>query len=136
MTQTETDSTVTAPSDPAIEAAIARGEKPCVSCGKDLRGHRRYKTPRGYLCHACEKLDRTRRLPCAECGKPTLPENLRPWGTVSICPACHADHEADPTKRRLKKVSTRRFEAEDVQKTIVIAIVVVALLLVVGFVMM
>lgn len=98
-------------------------DKTCRMCGVDLVGHRRYKDARGYLCKDCNQLDTIRRIPCAECGKPTLPEGLRPWGTASLCARCFAEKEADPTARRLKRVSTRKYEHYEKQGVIVVAAV-------------
>ena len=114
------------------DSATASAPKVCRSCGSSVAGQKRFKDARGYLCAECEKLDRVVRLPCAACGKPTLPENLRPWGTETVCPACFAEREADPSARRLKKISTRKHEAAHLQSTIVVAVVLIALLLVVA----
>ena len=110
-------------------ATAAPAPKVCRSCGSSVVGKKRFKDARGYLCADCEKLDRVVRHPCAACGKPTLPENLRPWGTETICPACFAEREADPSARRLKKISARKHEAAYRQSTIVVAVVLIALLL-------
>ncbi len=107
--------------------------KNCRMCGVDVRGHKRYKDERGYLCSNCEIIDRARRIDCAECGKPTAPENLRPWGPVSICHRCYIDHETDPKLRGLKQVSTRKFKIVEQQTTIAIALVLVALALLMFF---
>src|SRR5690606_36455718 len=74
-------------------------EKVCRVCGKNLKGHRRYKDERGYICPQCDRDERARRIPCAECGKPVPPESLRPWGPISICTRCWADHQNDPKLR-------------------------------------
>ena len=118
-----------APESPADLAVDDVRKKECRVCGRDLRGHRRYKDDRGYLCASCEKDDRARRIPCAECGKPTLAESLRPWGPISICARCFADHEADPKSRVKKKISTKGFDAAEKQKVLVIAGVAGVLLL-------
>ena len=106
--------------------------KICLACGKDLRGHRRYRSPKGYLCASCEKEDRIRRIACAECGKPTLPENLRPWGPISICARCFIDHENDPKSRVRKKISNKGFESAERQNLLIVAGVAVVLLLVIA----
>ena len=105
--------------DPAgLDAPV---EKRCRTCGENVAGRKRFKDDQGYLCEQCEDLDRARRIECAECGKKTAPENLRPWGPISICSKCLADREADPKKRRVKQVSTRKFEAYEKQVTIGVA---------------
>lgn len=110
---------------------VVEVEKKCRVCGKDLRGHRRYKDERGYLCAGCEAEDRIRRVPCAECGKAVTPEALRPWGPISICARCWADHQNDPRLRIKRKVSTRKFEMVERQNLLIIAAVAVLLLLII-----
>ena len=104
-------------------------DKVCRMCGTDLKGHRRYKDSRGYLCKDCNKLDQVARLPCADCGKPTLPEGLRPWGTESLCARCYAEREADPSAKRMKKVSHAKFELHEKQGVIAVAAVLGFLML-------
>lgn len=104
-------------------------EKVCRVCGKNLKGHRRYKDERGYICPQCDRDERARRIPCAECGKPVPPESLRPWGPISICVRCWADHQNDPKLRMRRKVSSRPWEELEKRTVLAItAIVVVALL--------
>lgn len=106
-------------------------EKKCRLCGKDLKGHRRFKDERGYLCKDCEREDRIRRIPCAECGKAVPPEALRPWGPISICARCWADHQNDPKLRIKRKVSTKKFEMVERQNVLIIAAVAALLLLII-----
>jgi hypothetical protein len=113
-------------------SGMRRSEKVCRLCKTDLAGKKRYRDAAGYLCARCEKIDRKRRVPCAECGKPTLPENLRPWGPISICPGCFTDHDADPKKRRVKQVSLRKHDEFDVQRAVITGVIVVAFLLIIG----
>src|SRR4051812_28884030 len=49
------------------------GEKICRSCGKDLKGHRRLKDSRGYICVKCAEAENAANddptlIPCPECG--------------------------------------------------------------------
>ncbi len=111
-------------------------KKICRSCGKNLKGHRRYKDSRGYICVACDRDDKARRVPCAECGKPTLPESLRPFGPVSICVRCYADHEADPKLRARRRVSTRHFDLYERRNVLMVAGVALVLLLLILYGMM
>ena len=115
--------------DLSIDAGKA---KVCRNCGRDLRGHRRYKDDRGYLCATCEKEDRLRRIACAECGKPTLPENLRPWGPISICARCLVDHENDPKSRVRRQISNKGFEMAERQNLLVVAGIALVLGLIVA----
>ncbi len=107
----------------------AQKPKVCKQCGTSLDGHRRYRDGDGYLCKDCHRLDKKRRVPCAECGKPTVPENLKPWGPTSICQKCFVDHERDPKARVNRKVSTRHFEKEDKRRAIILSAVMVGMVL-------
>ena len=113
-------------SDSVIDRSI---KKVCRVCGKDLRGHRRYKDDRGYICPDCDRLERARRIPCAECGKHVPPESLKPWGPISICTRCWADHESDPKMRLRRKVSSRPWEEMEKKTVLIIAAAVVAVLI-------
>jgi hypothetical protein len=110
--------------------ATASAAKVCGKCGTDLTGKKRYKDKNGYLCPECEKADRKRRLPCAECGKPTAPELLRPFGTISICPGCFLDHERDPKTKVVKKISTKKHDFEEHKKLYILAGIAGVLLLI------
>lgn len=115
----------------ARDAVIDTGiEKTCRVCGKDLRGHRRYKDDKGYICRDCDREERARRIPCAECGKPVPPEALRPWGPIAICVRCWADHESDPKMRIKRKVSSRPWEELEKKSVLAIAAIALAALLV------
>lgn len=115
----------------ARDAVIDTGiQKVCRVCLKDLRGHRRYKDDQGYICPDCDRDERARRIPCAECGKPVRPESLRPWGPISICVRCWADHESDPKMRIKRKVSSRPWEELEKKTVLVIAAIAVAALFV------
>ena len=102
-----------------IRDTVVDVEKVCRVCGKNLKGHRRYKDEKGYICVGCDRDERLRRIPCAECGKPVPPEAMRPWGPISICTRCWADHESDPKMRIKRKVSSRPWEELE-RKTVLI----------------
>ena len=116
-------------SDTVVDKSM---KKVCRACGKDLRGHRRYKDNRGYICPDCDRLERARRIPCAECGKPVPPESLKPWGPISICTRCWADHESDPKMRLRRKVSSRPWEEME-KKTVLIVTAIAVVVLVILF---
>ena len=121
-----------APESPEDLAIDTSKKKVCRSCGKDLRGHRRFKDSKGYLCATCEAEDRVRRIACAECGKPVPPEQLRPWGPISICNRCFIDHENDPKARVRKKISTKNFELAEKQNILIMAGVAAVLLAIIA----
>jgi hypothetical protein len=109
-----------------IRDTVVEIEKVCRVCGKNLKGHRRFKDEKGYICRDCDREERLRRIPCAECGKPVPPEALRPWGPISICTRCWADHESDPKLRIKRKVSSRPWE--ELEKRTVLAITALTVL--------
>jgi hypothetical protein len=116
-----------------IRDTVVDVEKVCRVCGKNLKGHRRYKDEKGYICVSCDRDERLRRIPCAECGKPVPPEALRPWGPISICTRCWADHESDPKMRIKRKVSSRPWEEME-RKTVLITSAVLGGILFVLFI--
>ena len=116
-------------SDTVLDTGV---EKVCRVCGKNLRGHRRYKDEKGYICPDCDRLERAKRIACAECGKPVPPESLKPWGPISICTRCWADHESDPKMRIKRRVSSRPWEEME-KKTVLIISGVVAVVLLILF---
>ena len=109
--------------------AVAEKPKVCGQCGADLKGKKRYRDGDGYLCVDCHKLDKNRRVPCAECQKPTLPENLQPLGPVSSCRKCFMDHQRDPKTRVNRKVSTRHFDKHQKKQLIILVSILGAILL-------
>ena len=108
-------------------------DKVCRHCGKDLRGHRRFKDSLGYLCKDCDAEDKARRIPCAECGTPTLPHALQPFGNVSICTSCKADHDNDPQKKFRRRISTEAHDKHAMRSVYIIGAVVLVLLLILLF---
>ena len=119
-----------------LDSGVSTGEneKVCRLCGKDLRGHKRYKDKDGYLCRDCNEEDMAARIDCAECGTPTLPHALHPWGPISICTSCKADHESDPQKKFRRKVSTKTIEHHERNKVLfaAFALIVVAAIIFLG----
>ena len=105
--------------------------KPCVVCGKDLRGHRRLKDERGYLCLDCSKQEKgteAERGTCAECGRRVKKVSLQRWGTVRICKQCAIEHERDP-RRHVRKIDAAVFKQADWGKIYAAAAVIGLLLL-------
>lgn len=88
--------------------------KLCITCGKDVTGHRRVKDSRGYLCYECAKkeiaTEKEGTVPCGECGRRVKEAGLQNYNGVNICRKCLDDHkEAD--KKRVRKVATKEIDA-------------------------
>lgn len=73
------------------------GMKRCIQCGRDVTHHKRMKDSRGrYWCFECGAADEARKghglmSPCAQCGKPTPPQEMHRHGERYICGHCHRD---------------------------------------------
>ena len=113
------------------EQPTTTGPKICRGCGRDLRGHRRLKDDQGYICVSCAKDEAKRKIACAECGKPTKPEGLRPWGPISVCARCWMDHQADPKSRVRRQVSSRPWEEAEKRTVLYMTGGTIALILII-----
>jgi len=74
------------------------GEKVCHACGKNLKGHRRMRHEKGYVCVSCAKAQQERELEntvaCAECGRRVKEAGLDEYAGSMICKRCMDDHKA------------------------------------------
>lgn len=99
----------------------SRVRKVCISCGKNVQGHRRVKDSRGYMCYDCAKteLDAEKEgtVRCAECGKRVKPQGLVEYGGIKICRKCHGDHK-ELKKKAVKRVATRHYDLHE-KKTLI-----------------
>jgi hypothetical protein len=103
----------------AIESPVRdlnSSQKICISCGRDVTGHRRVKDSRGYMCYNCAKaeqeMDKVGTLPCAECGRRVRPDALLAYGNIKICKRCFNDHK-EKKKKSVKKIATRHYELHE-----------------------
>jgi DNA-directed RNA polymerase subunit RPC12/RpoP len=91
-------------------------EKRCITCGKDVTGHRRIKDSRGYQCYSCAKSEmaagREGTVRCAECSRRVKPAGLVEYGGIRICRKCFNDHK-ELKKKAVKKVATRHYELHE-----------------------
>jgi hypothetical protein len=105
-------------------------QKVCITCGKDVTGHRRVKDSRGYMCYACAKQERAAEkagtVPCAECGKRVKPAGLVLYGTIKICKTCFNDHK-ETGKRAVRKIATRHYELHEKRTLIWLSVAFVIL---------
>ena len=117
-----------------VRADVSASTKRCITCGKDVTGHRRVKDSRGYMCYACAKeemaAEKVGTVPCAECGRRVRPEGLVAFGSIKICKRCHNDHK-DQKKRSVKKIATRHYEMHEKRTLIYLSIAFVILLILV-----
>lgn len=81
-------------------------EKRCITCGKDLAGHRRVRDQRGYLCLPCYQKEQRElygdRVRCGSCGRMTKEAVLQTYEGTRMCPDCFHERE------KLKKLQIQR----------------------------
>lgn len=101
------------------DATPAEPTKLCHVCGKNLKGHRRLRDSRGYMCLACARAEQLAReaqeadrVPCAECGRKLKPEGLIEFGGLRICKLCHEHHREMARTKRAPIHSTHHDEHE------------------------
>lgn len=81
--------------------------KKCCQCGKDLRGHRRFKDSVGYWCKDCHRVDKARNTMaearCPDCGRMRPLDKLytMPDG-VQVCSACKKERQKEAEKYEIK----------------------------------
>jgi DNA-directed RNA polymerase subunit RPC12/RpoP len=106
-------------------------KKVCITCGKDLAGHRRVKDSRGYQCLACAKeemaAEKEGTVRCAECGRRVKPQGLVDYDKIKICKRCFNDHK-ELKKKAVKKIATRHYEIHE-KKTLMYLAIAAAVLL-------
>lgn len=114
-----------------------KNDKVCCSCGKDLRGHRRWKDSAGYWCKDCHRVDRARNtVPeqrCPDCGRMKAVDKLREYDGEQICNSCAKirDDEKERKQRRLEaKMAEDQIKMASLRKWIIIGVVMTLLLIV------
>lgn len=132
--KTDGSDTVSIPSPSQYRDPVESAPKLCISCGKNVAGHRRVKDSRGYLCYDCAKgeirQEREGTVPCAECGRRVKPAGIVEYGGIRICRKCYEDHK-ESQKKAVKKVATRHYEAHEKRNLLILTAVFVALGLIV-----
>ncbi|HEX8325157.1 MAG TPA: hypothetical protein VF595_14740 [Tepidisphaeraceae bacterium] len=88
------------PSDPVTDHTELN-QKLCRICSRDLRGHRRLKDSRGYICLDCDAAERgvppagveqdLSLIPCPECGRKLKPEGITTLNGAVMCKRCVAE---------------------------------------------
>lgn len=72
------------------------GEKLCRVCKKNLKGHRRLKDSRGYICVPCAEAEEAANddpslIPCPECNRKLKVDGLTTYQGAVMCKRCAAD---------------------------------------------
>ena len=111
---------------PLPDVNETRNQKVCITCGKDVTGHRRVKDSRGYMCYACAKAEmeaeREGTVPCAECNRRVKPAGLVNYDGIKICKKCFNDHK-ELKKKAVRKVATRHYELHEKKTLMWLAII-------------
>lgn len=111
------DDTVDLPkveTDAELDAAADPNSKRCCQCGKDLRGHRRFKDSVGYWCKDCHRLDKARNKQpegrCPDCGRMRpLDKLFQASDGTQVCSNCLKERQKELEKYAVKEAA----EAEE-----------------------
>jgi NMD protein affecting ribosome stability and mRNA decay len=100
---------------PKVESDDDGNKKKCCQCGKDLRGHRRFKDSVGYWCKDCHRVDKARNtVPegrCPDCGRMRPLDKLYQTDDGSqVCSECLKERKKQAEKYAVK------YEADKVEK--------------------
>lgn len=130
----ETDDTIDLPQN-ALEEVNA---KKCCNCGKDLRGHRRFKDSVGYWCKDCHRADKARHKEpegrCPDCGRMRPLDKLfaMPDGR-QVCSNCKKTAQAELEKKQVKILAQEEEDASERRKLYVLFGILLAIGLVAAF---
>lgn len=119
--------TVSLPSQqqPAEQAGTAALPKLCITCGKNVTGHRRVKDSRGYMCYDCAKkevkAEKEGTVPCGECGRRMKEAGLLFYKGKKICRSCY-DHNKEIDQKN-RKVATKEIDEYEKRNVIILAII-------------
>ncbi|HLL89092.1 MAG TPA: hypothetical protein VK324_07290 [Tepidisphaeraceae bacterium] len=113
---------------------VDRPPKPCVSCGRDTNGHRRFKDSRGYVCFACAKAEqqkaRADAFKCEGCGRWMPLHSRHDYLGTTVCPTCLAERR-DADRKRPRKLDTSAHVAHERRNLYVLLSIMGVLLLIV-----
>jgi DNA-directed RNA polymerase subunit RPC12/RpoP len=108
-------------------------EKVCITCGKDVRGHRRVKDSRGYQCYACAKAERAQELGdtvrCPACNRRVRETALLDYEGLRICSRC-VQERRDVARQTRKRgvVDQRVYQRQEKSQVVWLLIVLLVLL--------
>ncbi len=111
-------------------------EKRCCQCGKDVRGHTRFKDSLGYWCKDCHKADKKRSTAtetrCPDCGRMKPIDKMQLVKDQYVCQTC-AKVRAAEAKKVMEKMAIehirRKHETRGLKMMLIIAGVLVAVLI-------
>lgn len=109
---------------PKVETEDDGNNKKCCQCGKDLRGHRRFKDSVGYWCKDCHRVDKARNtIPegrCPDCGRMRPLDKLYQQDDGSqVCSACVKERAKIAEKYAVKNLIENETKSGERFKTYV-----------------
>ncbi|MFN4241766.1 MAG: hypothetical protein ACK4PI_00860 [Tepidisphaerales bacterium] len=121
---------------PKLETEHEPGAKRCCQCGKDLRGHRRFKDSVGYWCKDCHRVDKARHTVaearCPDCGRMRPLDKLYQTDEgTQVCKSCMNERVAQAKRRAVKLAIEQGEKSGERMKTLALVGVLVLLALVV-----
>jgi len=121
---------------PKMELDTEPGGKTCCQCGKDLRGHRRFKDSIGYWCKDCHRVDKARHTVaearCPDCGRMRPLDKLyQTENGTQVCKQCMNDRSEKAKKYATKIAIESEVKGGERMKVYVMVGVVVVRVLVV-----
>lgn len=138
-TERTDDSDLTGATDSPGQAV----EKLCISCGKNVAGHRRVKDSRGYMCLDCAKAETARNkvqgAECPKCHRIVKEDTIATLDGERLCQRClrEARELRKPGSKRYRKIDGQHFEEAGKKQVITLAIIagVLAVFMLIGWLM-
>ena len=124
-----------------IDDPSGTGEKICRVCGKNLKGHRRFKDSRGYTCAQCHESDlhagpNANLIPCTECGRKLKIDGITTYDGRVMCKRCASEkRELNKFKPPVAALVMKEKEAEKatLRNLLIVAGVLLLIMLLAGF---
>ena len=123
-----------------IDDPSGLGEKVCRVCGKNLKGHRRFKDGRGYTCANCTQAEQqadvdANVIPCTECGRKLKIDGITTYDGRVMCKRCAAEkRELNKFKPPIAGIVVKEKEAEKatLRNLLIVAGVLLLIMLLAG----
>jgi DNA-directed RNA polymerase subunit RPC12/RpoP len=127
----------------ATESPAQAVEKLCISCGKNVAGHRRVKDSRGYMCLNCAKAEEARNkvqgAECPKCHRIVKEDSIATLDGDRLCQRClrEARELRKPGSKRFRKIDGQHFEQAGKKQVITLAIIagVLVVFMLIGWLM-